>query len=1117
MDQRNILLYLHGYTAGPALLEFASSLAEPLQSSASTSIQDLTAKTGIPEGPLQLVLRTCDALGFVQLDLASGSCRAVQGDEVFRCLGSASTATSLRRVYAEAKPPFQIPSHELEICLKIWSERHLWTKSTSEVLSKLLDGIALVPILASMAWARRQAHSEDAQAELNSLDLGLVSGKREMMTVIEELGLGSLDAEGMMILSEHGQGALDLAESWLGAYMCSPSAFWTDLTKEIAFSNDQRLLPASRSDAKYRGLLEDLVKQVESVFAGSDFAQQPRFVVDTGCGDGSLLVRIYELVKDMPRGKALDEYPLTMVGIGADEAALVAPKMNMCARGIPSKVFTGDISNPAAIISGMKHRKIDPSKTLHVRAFQDQLRRYIQPDLQIEDNSATALFARAVMGDIVHFDEQGSRIPPEKLFAALVEHMKCWADAIDGSCGLCFSEEMLLDLPRAKASWDENEIFNRDLLRSMARRYTVPAPAFALAASMAGLFPADVKKVQAYPTQGSYCHTLNQVLVRKGYKIRFASPADLPALMALEEMSWKEEMRAPKEGLLKRMEVSPTTVLAVEVDGEVVAVLYMQRINTPEDVHKMKFQRVFDHHVPGGRTLQLIAINADTSHRGLGSELRCFALHLARMDPTLDSVCAVTLCLDFGSSGMTNMQDYVDDHISGKVNDRILTFHTSYGAKILSLVPDYRPEDVENQATGVLIQYKPKDWTIEGTSPETQAVETADAKKGASGKQKGKSKPPQEPAVPTLEFLTEIMTEMGYEIDKDNLFAGFFSSGLDSFDMGVIQNRLGRSLGRQLPSTLMLDFPSPQELTELLDKERGITKQTDEVADADEEEDEEQAADKTAETKASKKLQKQKSRQNADDSISEWVKAWRQTLYRAERKRRQQLPSVHRSRSPSRSRKPRAASGPWEKLTLQDLEKLQEKLSWMLKLPQNQRRLQRVRDKQHENDVAYINNLRPVLDSILGPVLLAQGLVKDTRLASMQDARDDMEAAAAKFGHEARARHEELQRLMQLENAYPDAVSNGGGSDAEDFGSHIRSYRSSSRMRRAGGNPQQDDHVDQSQGASSEVPGADGHANSVDEDAEALKEALAKMKGPLKQKLLDALALQQEAAAYGQL
>lgn len=184
-------------------------------------------------------------------------------------------------------------------------------------------------------------------------------------------------------------------------------------------------------------------------------------------------------------------------------------------------------------------------------------------------------------------------------------------------------------------------------------------------------------------------------------------------------------------------------------------------------------------------------------------------------------------------------------------------------------------------------------------------------------------------------------------------------------------------------------------------------------------------------------------------------------------------------------------------------------------------------EKQHDNEVAYVNDLRPTLDSILGPVLLAHGLVKDTRLASMQDARDQMEATAKKYGTATRARHQELLGLMQLENY---TVSNGAhheinsanrldaDSSGVDFSSHIRSYRSSSRPRGAGGNPQQDDYsqlyaADLGRGASPESFKEDTHG-SFEEDEKALKEALAKMKGPLKQQLLDALKLQ-EAVARG--
>ena len=107
-------------------------------------------------------------------------------------------------------------------------------------------------------------------------------------------------------------------------------------------------------------------------------------------------------------------------------------------------------------------------------------------------------------------------------------------------------------------------------------------------------------------------------------------------------------------------------------------------------------------HDPCGHILQLIAISTDLDAAlGLGSELRAFALLLAKLDPTLHSVIGVTRCSDFDGDDMAK---YVAAHEIGAQTDKTLAFHTGYGAQILRLVHEFRPEDVKNRGTGVLIQ-----------------------------------------------------------------------------------------------------------------------------------------------------------------------------------------------------------------------------------------------------------------------------------------------------------------------------------------------------------------------------------------------------------------------------
>lgn len=320
---------------------------------------------------------------------------------------------------------------------------------------------------------------------------------------------------------------------------------------------------------------------------------------------------------------------------------------------------------------------------------------------------------------------------------------------------------------------------------------------------MAGLLPANFKNVQTYPEEGKYCRVLNQHLIRRPFKIRFAEVSDMADLMRLEELAWAENLRAVPDVIRRRLETSPTTNLVCELKGKVVAVLYMQQIDNVDVVNSERFMEISEAHSPEGRVMQLIAISVDpeVSTMGIGSELRAFALHLARLDPAVDTVIGVTRCRDFKNYTGT-MEQYIEDHVAGRSLDPIVEFHTSYGAKVVRLVDNFRPEDTDNYGIGVLIQYNVK--------------EVASTDKVSVGKVEGST------MAPTLQLLSGIMEDLGYPVDSTELGKGFFDYGMDSLELVRIRNKLSSTLAMELPATLLLDFPTVQDLALQLDKERGI-------------------------------------------------------------------------------------------------------------------------------------------------------------------------------------------------------------------------------------------------------------------------------------------------------
>lgn len=81
-------------------------------------------------------------------------------------------------------------------------------------------------------------------------------------------------------------------------------------------------------------------------------ARQPAGVADMGCGDGSALLRMARfIVEETPRGRALSDHPLVVVGADYNASARSVAAANLRAlasiEGVITRVVAADISDPA--------------------------------------------------------------------------------------------------------------------------------------------------------------------------------------------------------------------------------------------------------------------------------------------------------------------------------------------------------------------------------------------------------------------------------------------------------------------------------------------------------------------------------------------------------------------------------------------------------------------------------------------------------------------------------------------------------------------------------------------------------------------------------------------------
>ncbi|HYJ78277.1 MAG TPA: hypothetical protein VEW03_01640, partial [Longimicrobiaceae bacterium] len=94
---------------------------------------------------------------------------------------------------------------------------------------------------------------------------------------------------------------------------------------------------------------------------------QPRAVVDTGCGNGALLAALWEGIRDHTlRGRSLDAHPLVLVGVDPSPVAREATAARLAAAGAPHRVAHGDVTDPAALADAVAALGVDPFRALHV-------------------------------------------------------------------------------------------------------------------------------------------------------------------------------------------------------------------------------------------------------------------------------------------------------------------------------------------------------------------------------------------------------------------------------------------------------------------------------------------------------------------------------------------------------------------------------------------------------------------------------------------------------------------------------------------------------------------------------------------------------------------------------
>jgi len=219
-------------------------------------------------------------------------------------------------------------------------------------------------------------------------------------------------------------------------------------------------------------------------------AEQPKGILDMGCGNGAFLQHIFEVIdRQTLRGKMLDDYPLFLVGADYNQAALKVTRANLIKADIWAKVIWGDIGQPDLLAEDLRENyNIDLKDLLNVRTFLDHNRIWEDPKQitigRISDSTGA-------------FAYRGKRITNPLVEDNLQEHLNKWAPFVK-KFGLLLIELHTIAPNLTAINIGKTAATAYDATHGFSDQYIVEIEVLHKICAEAGLFP-DLAYFRRFP------------------------------------------------------------------------------------------------------------------------------------------------------------------------------------------------------------------------------------------------------------------------------------------------------------------------------------------------------------------------------------------------------------------------------------------------------------------------------------------------------------------------------------------------------------------------------------------------------------------------------------------
>lgn len=243
-----------------------------------------------------------------------------------------------------------------------------------------------------------------------------------------------------------------------------------------------RELDISFSGKVFQGSCRRLfLDQLLPLFDNENIASQPKVIVDTGCGDATVLIETYKAIKNQTiRGQYLHHCPLLLVGVEYEKAAINVARHKLEQENLTHLVIFGEMGKPSELHKTLSEHGIHCRDVLHISKSVIHNRMFSYLNLE---NASSTQMPRL---DMSYVDAKGQSISSHSLFNNLVGFFRLWLPWISHH-GMIVIESHCWSRKVSQVAHDHYPMNLVQTTHNFSKQYLVPADFYEAAIKLSGL------------------------------------------------------------------------------------------------------------------------------------------------------------------------------------------------------------------------------------------------------------------------------------------------------------------------------------------------------------------------------------------------------------------------------------------------------------------------------------------------------------------------------------------------------------------------------------------------------------------------------------------------------